>query len=123
MDRDDYDDARSVAPTRVSRVGSWRSPVTDVVYVYHDLDWYRHPGLLIDLNDPYDRFNYWYRPMSPYYGTQFVVAGDCDGHDEHTEQPINVNVVVDQDGKVVGEQAATPGSSVPGTAPAPAPGT
>lgn len=110
---EDYDDARATAPTRLSRGGAFISPVTNIEYHYHDLGWYRRPGLLIDLYDPYDYFNHWYRPMSPYYGMQMVVAGDCDGKDEQVQQPVNVNVTVDQDGKVTGEVPATPGSLVP----------
>jgi hypothetical protein len=114
LDIEDYADARTLAPTRVTRTGLYRSPVTDIEYRYHDLGWYRRPGLVIDLYDPYDPFNYWYRPLSPFNGLPYVVAGGCDGSDEHVEQPVNVNVVVNNDGQIIGE--ATP-STTPGTVP------
>lgn len=121
---EDYNDARATAPSRLSRGGAFTSPVTNIEYHYHDLGWYRRPGLVIDLYDPYDRFNYWYRPYSPFFGMQYMVAADCDGHEEQVEQPININVTVDQDGTVTGEVPATPvapdsaTTTVPGSVPA-----
>lgn len=117
-DPQDVDDAKATAPKRVTRGGSYTSSVTNNTYVYHDMGFYRRPGFIIDIWDPYDPFNYWSRPWSPYYGHPYMVAADCGGKDEHVEQPINVTVNVDDQGKVIGETAAPAGTIPPGTEPA-----
>jgi hypothetical protein len=121
-DPEDYDDARAVAPSRLSRSGRYESPITNTVYMYQPVSYFSRPGYMVDIWNPYDPFNYWYRPWSPFYGRPYVVAGDCDGKDEKTEQPVNVTVNVDSDGKVIGEAPVNPATAgQPTTIPAPAP--
>lgn len=122
-DPQDIDDARSTAPQRVTRGGSYHSSVTNNTYVYQEPGFFSRPGYLIDVWNPYDPWNYWARPWSPFYGRPFIVAAGCDGKDEHVEQqPQNVTVNVDTDGKVIDTKDASPATE-PGTTPATAVGT
>lgn len=92
--------AKAEAPPRVTRGGSYYSSVSGNTYVYNDVGYYRRPGYVVDIWDPYDPFNYWYFPTSPFYGRPYETAGDCSGGDDHVEQKQEVNITVDQDGKV-----------------------
>lgn len=72
----DYDRAAVAAPERVTRGGSYRSPVTHHVYVWHDPIYYSSPGYLPDLFDPYNQWNYT-NPLSPFFGRPYNLVDAC----------------------------------------------
>jgi hypothetical protein len=71
-----YDRAAVAAPQRITRTGSYRSPVTHHVYVWHDPVYYSSPGYVLDLFDPY---NPWSRtnPNSPFFGMPYNLVDAC----------------------------------------------
>lgn len=71
-----YDAAAKSAPAKVSRNGSYRSPVTHHTYVFHDALWYSSPGYRMDLFDPFNPWNYT-NPLSPFYSRPYVVVDRC----------------------------------------------
>jgi cytoskeletal protein RodZ len=72
----DYDRAAVAAPQRVTRSGSYRSPVTHHVYVWHDPLYYTSPGYIPDLFDPYNQWNYT-NPLSPMFGLPYNLVDAC----------------------------------------------
>lgn len=110
--------AKSEAPSRVTRGGSYTSSVTNRTYIFHSgggyggYGYYLSPGYMVDYYDPYNPYNYWSFPLSPFYGRPYVVAEGCDG-DDHEDPKQNVNITVDIDGKVVAaDDSSTPGTVV-----------
>ena len=83
----------------MTKGGTYYSTVTGNTYVYNDFGYYRRPGYVVDIYDPYNPYNYWYFGASPFYGRPYVVAGDCDD-EGHVEQKQEVNITMDSDGKV-----------------------
>jgi hypothetical protein len=69
--------AQRSAPAQVSLAGSYRSPVTHHVYVFHDAGWYGSPGYVLDIFDPYNPFNYYSNALSPFYGRPYVLVNQC----------------------------------------------
>jgi hypothetical protein len=69
--------AQRSAPAMVSVAGSYRSPVTHHVYIFHDAGWYGSPGYVLDIFDPYNPFNYTSNLLSPFYGRPYVLADRC----------------------------------------------
>jgi hypothetical protein len=77
----DRSTATKAAPKSVTTTGSYTSPVTHHVYVYHDPTYFSTAAYLtaIDLYNPYDPFNWYYRPFSPFYGRPYMIGTQCDG--------------------------------------------
>lgn len=109
-DTEDVTEARDEAPRHVTRGGTYVSNITNRTYVYHDRGYYGSPGYFIDIWDPYDPYNYWMRPRSPFYGMPYRVAGDCAHQDDDPAPeapPQNINIQVTADGHVAGTVPAT----------------
>ncbi len=71
-----YDRAAVAAPERVTRTGSYRSPVTNHVYVWHDPTYYSSPGYRLDLFDPYNPWNYT-NIYSPFFNRPYNLVDAC----------------------------------------------
>lgn len=80
----DFSKAQSAAPRSVTTSGGYTSPVTNHYYVYHQPDYFMTALYLsaFDLYSPYDPFNYYGRPFSPFYGRPYLVGQDCGGSSE-----------------------------------------
>lgn len=72
----DYDRAARLAPDRLSRTGSYRSPVTSHIYVWHEPTYYSSSGYRLDLYDPFNPWNYT-NPFSPFYGRSYNLVDRC----------------------------------------------
>jgi hypothetical protein len=109
-DAEDVTEARDEAPRHVTRGGTYVSNITNRTYIYHDRGYYGSPGYFIDIWDPYDPYNYWMRPRSPFYGMPYRVAGDCSHQDDDPAPeapPQNINIQVTADGHVAGTVPVT----------------
>lgn len=71
-----YDRAAVAAPERITRSGSYRSPVTHHVYTWHDPLWYSSPTYRVDLFDPYNPWNRT-NPLSPFFGLPYNLVDAC----------------------------------------------
>lgn len=71
-----YDRAAVAAPERITRNGSYRSPVTHHVYAWHDPIYYSSSSYRLDLFDPYNPWNYT-NPLSPFYGRSYNLVDAC----------------------------------------------
>lgn len=71
-----YDRAAVAAPERITRSGSYRSPVTHHVYVWHDPIYYGSMGYIPDLFDPYNPWNRT-NPLSPFFGLPYNLVDAC----------------------------------------------
>lgn len=96
----DLEEARAKAPRRLVRGSSFTSSVTGVEYRWHELAFYRTPGRMIDIWDPYDPYNYWHWIVSPYYGLDYVVADDCPGTETVVPKQ-DVSFSFDSDGRIL----------------------
>ncbi len=72
----DYDRAAVAAPERITRSGSYRSPVTHHVYTWHDATYYSSPSYRADLFDPFNPWNYT-NPLSPFFGRSYNLVDAC----------------------------------------------
>lgn len=116
----DVSKAKSEAPQRVTRGGSYYSSVTGTTYVYHDVRYYNTPGIYLDIYDPYNPWNYWRYTTSPFYGRPYMVAGDCgDEKPVEVKNETNISIEVDADGKVVSttDSGGVTTGTTPGTTP------
>lgn len=95
----DINNARSSAPSRVTRNGSYYSPVTGDTYIYQPIGHYRSPGYVVNIYDPYNPYNYWYWHTSPFYGRPYRYAEECSGPEKEVQKQ-EVHITVDSDGKV-----------------------
>lgn len=106
---EDVSKAKAEAPKLVSRGGSYSSPVTGNTYVFHSVSYYRRPGVFVDIFDPYNPYNYWYWPTSPFYGQPYRYATACGGQEKTVqEQHENINITIDDDGKVTQAEDKNP---------------
>lgn len=98
--------AKSEAPKSVSRSSVYTSSVTNNTYVYHSRGYYMGMGYPWSIYDPFNPYNYWYHPygmpLSPFYGSPYRYAGACGGPEKEIKASSenNINITVDQDGKV-----------------------
>lgn len=100
-DPKDIATAKSEAPKSVSRNGSYYSSVTGNTYIYQPPAVFLTPGYTWDIMNPYNRYNYWYMPMSPFYHTPYIERADCDSQEQEVKNENNITIVLDEDGKVV----------------------
>lgn len=97
----DASKAKAEAPSRVTRGGSYYSSVTGDTYVYQNPSYFSRPGYIVNYYNPYDPFNYWLYPMSPFYGSPYRVAGSCGEKEKEIKNTNNITIVLDSEGKVV----------------------
>lgn len=117
---DDVIEARDEAPRHLTRGGTFNSNITNIEYHYHDdpFGWYARPGLLVDIYDVYDPYNYYVRRRSPFFGMPYAVAGSCSDGDDKAQPvspPQNINITVTADGHVAGTVPATTVAAGPTT--------
>lgn len=100
--------AKNEAPKTVTRGGSYTSSVTNNTYVWHSQPYFTSIGYPVSIYNPFFMYNYFYvipgMPVSPFFGMPFHYAASCGGPEKTlTKENVNtnnINITVDQDGKV-----------------------